>query len=156
MSNPVAIVENLLKPNSLHEVSFNNLTTIIFESQNLAAEQATFSGHGYWKPSWVVIGKENLNNDPFIIDSSLPGFPVYTAMLGEELTDGKKSWEASEVSPSFDIFIASLKLVDQFSKKKAPSEKEEAHVLDKLESLNEDNECYFWEDWILDNTDEEV
>jgi hypothetical protein len=155
MLNPITIVENLLKSNSLHEVTFNNITTHLFESQNLEKEQAAFIGHGYWKESWVVIGKESLNNDPFIIDSALPGFPVLTAMLGEELTDGKKSWEASIVSPSFENFLASLKLVDQYSKKKAPSEKEETHILDKLEDLNEDNECYFWEDWIIDNTDEE-
>ena len=52
---------------------------------SISSSGVTFVGanNGDWKNEWVVIGSEACCGDPIFIDTSIPEFPVYTAVHGE-------------------------------------------------------------------------
>jgi hypothetical protein len=51
-----------------------------------------------WRKEWVVIGYEECCGDPIFLDSSVDGFPVYTA------THGEGTWEAKLIAASLEAF----------------------------------------------------
>ena len=49
---------------------------------------------GDWQGNWLVIGNEELCGDPIFIDTAESGFPVYTAVHGED------KWEPVAIAVS--------------------------------------------------------
>lgn len=75
-------------------VEFGYTPIRIFRSGELSDAQLGYSvdpagvsligeNDGDWRPNWLVIGNEELGGAPIFIDTSQPGYPVYTAMHGE-------------------------------------------------------------------------
>lgn len=62
---------------------------------------------GSWRPEWVAIGYETGLGDPIFLDTSVPGFPVMTAMHGEG------SWEPEMIARSIEDFAAALRAFNQ-------------------------------------------
>ena len=63
-----------------------------------------------WRKEWVVIGYEESLGDPIFIDSSVDGFPVYTAIHGEG------TWEAKQIAVSLESFGQALVAVAEVAK----------------------------------------
>jgi len=59
-----------------------------------------------WRPSWIIVGRSTLLNDPYFLDVSLPDAegdcPVYTAMSGTE------TWKPKLCASSFALFLRIL------------------------------------------------
>jgi hypothetical protein len=64
---------------------------------SISSSGVTFVGanNGDWKNEWVVIGRETCCGDPIFIDTSIPEFPVYTAVHGEGC------WSPALISSSY-------------------------------------------------------
>ena len=94
------------------EVSLGHETVRVYRGPGLQANQVGYSISPTGEPltgeqagDWVVIGYAECCGDPIFIDSLADGFPVYTAIHGED------SWEAQQIAVSLEAFGRALSAV---------------------------------------------
>ena len=64
---------------------------------------------GDWKPTWRVIGFEDLCGDPIFVDIGIAEMPVYTAV------HGTGHWKPTLISDTLEAFDKSLKIVAEIA-----------------------------------------
>jgi hypothetical protein len=141
------------------EVSFGYETIRVYQAPELESLQVGYSvkptgeslvgkEDGDWLKKWIVIGCEELCGDPIFIDTSVKGFPVYTAAHGE----GR--WDPTPVAVSLEGFGKALAVLAQAARgreyAKALEENpltqpERESVLAAIRNENPGIDLEFWE-----------
>ena len=141
------------------EVSFGYETIRVYQAAELESLQVGYAvkptgeslvgeGDGDWSKEWVVIGYEELCGDPIFIDTSLKGFPVYTAAHG----DGR--WDLRPVAVSLEGFGKALSIVAEAARgreypnaleKNPLTQTERESILAAIRRENPGIDLEFWE-----------
>jgi hypothetical protein len=117
--------------------------------------------HGDWRRSWVVIGLECDCGDPVFIDTSIEGYPVYTAWHGQGW------WDQRPVAVSLEAMRETLITVAEATRGRETSLAltqnplsvlEREAMLETIRSQNPGIDLFFWvlllgddpEDWITE------
>jgi hypothetical protein len=103
---------------------------------------------GSWKPEWIAIGYETGLGDVIILDTSRPGFPVMTAMLGEG------SWNPDDIAGSLADLAVALRAFKEVSagredlvalEQNPLSSEERDRATQLIRGAVGDDACIFWE-----------
>ena len=149
----------LAKSNTIRNISLGYDDIYLFEIDNIEKEQVGYSidtdgnslitdEEGSWKANWLVIGFNENVGDPYFIDTSLKGFPVYTSMHGEDI------WELTMIADSFENFIEILGCIQKLSvgrenpvaiEANPLSDEEVDNLISKIETNNIKSEIWYWE-----------
>jgi hypothetical protein len=101
-----------------------------------------------WHAEWVVIGTDGLCGDPIFIDTSIEGYPVYTA------AHGMGEWSPQLIASSFQHFVQILERLQALARGRATpvqmdehplSNKERDAFIDSIRRDNSDVDVTFWE-----------
>ncbi|GGE62808.1 hypothetical protein GCM10007140_11360 [Priestia taiwanensis] len=110
MNNTVSTI--LAKLQTLHtqEIETDYMAIYLFSEEEIEEAQVGYSldeegnslvgqGPGSWQESWLVIGVEEDTDDPIFVDVKVEGYPVFTAMHGED------TWEPVCIFESLDHLL---------------------------------------------------
>jgi hypothetical protein len=108
--------ESALGAISPKTVSFGCQTIHIYEPTKLDSGQVGYlvspkgeslirDADGDWRKTWLIIGYDDCGGDPFFIDTSEEGWPVFTAMVGQ----GR--WVPKRIAVSLAAFGHALSVV---------------------------------------------
>jgi hypothetical protein len=102
----------LTKLQSLHtqELETDYMAIYLFSEEEIEGAQVGYSvdeegnslvgqGPGSWEENWLVIGVEEDIDDPIFVDMQAEGYPVFTAMHGED------TWEPVCIFESLDHLL---------------------------------------------------
>jgi hypothetical protein len=149
----------LAKSNTIRNISLGYDDIYLFDIDNIKKEQVGYSidpngnslitgEEGSWKANWLVIGFNENVGDPYFVDTSLEGFPVYTSMHGEGI------WDPTMISDSYKNFIEILNYIQKLSGGREnpvaieanPLPNEEVdNLISKIETQNIKSEIWYWE-----------
>jgi hypothetical protein len=169
MNQYVEQVRELLRNPPIRELQFNFHVIRLFTPQTLEKDQLGYSvgvegedlvtgEANMWQRSWVVIGNDEEMGDPFFVDASEDGYPVYTAM------HGMGEWDPDQIAPSFDTFMELLLAFEPIARTRSyPVALEENPITDaereqfwqKLRKVFTGEVPYFWEELIEEENEAE-
>ncbi len=91
----------------LPDVSFGVGGINVLQENEQESHQNGYSGEN-WKDSYIVIAYDKVLGDPYFVDASIDGMPVYTASHGRE-------WKPHMVSSTIEQFIQCIDLFKSLS-----------------------------------------